>query len=273
MMDILTRISLALTLIIIFINCSESSEIKGTVKFREEFTDKKLSIFRWGAPTFTLYNFKADPSMIENINGINYLYLGESNSTTYPTGFIYTKDHFSYGSYSARMKVSGVPGAVASFFTCSEIAKIFSDGTHDEIDFEFITAKPHAVLFTTWYLATGMEGSQQSPTHNSYLWEDTSFDIREWHIYRFDWYPDRVEFYIDGIRRWTSTAAIPKRDMQIALHIYTIDTWEEVQFPPKGEVIQMTDWVEYRRFNIQDSKFKNTDVTLNTKNEKMEAMQ
>ena len=57
-----------------------------------------------------------------------------------------------------------------------------------------------------------------------------------------------IDFYIDGIKRWTSTKAIPKRDMQIALHMYTIDTWEEVQYPPKGEILQITDWVEYRKF-------------------------
>jgi len=146
------------------------------------------------------------------------------------------------------MKVSDVPGAVASFFTCTEIAKIFSDGTHDEIDFEFITAKPHSVLMTTWYMATGMEGGEQTLTHNSILWENPSFDIRRWHDYRFDWFSDKVDFYIDGIKRWTSSKAIPKRDMQIALHMYTIDTWEEVQYPPKGEILQMTDWVEFRKF-------------------------
>ncbi len=132
-----------------------------------------------------------------------------------------------------------------SFFACTEVS-ITAIGTMDEIDFEFITARPHSVLLTTWAEATGSEGNEQTPTHNSFLWGDPSFDIREWHVYRFDWYPDRVEFYIDGVKRWISRIAVPQRPMQISLHIYTIDTWEEVQFPPKGEVLQMTDWVEYR---------------------------
>jgi beta-glucanase (GH16 family) len=230
------------------INCAESAEVKKQPEFREDFTTKKLSVFRWGSPTFTLYNFRADPSEVWNKDGVNYLRLGRSQSNIYPTGFIYTKNHFSYGSYAVRMKVSDMPGAVASFFTCTQIAKVFSDGTHDEIDFEFITAKPHSVLLTTWYLATGMEGAQQTMTHNSYTWEDPSFDIRDWHVYRFDWHPDRVEFFIDEKKVWTSTKAIPKKDMQISLHVYTYDAWDEVQYPPKGEVLQMTDWVEYREF-------------------------
>lgn len=239
---------IAVVFILIFTNCSESADLRKEATFREDFSNQKLSAFIWGFPTFSLYKFKADPDMVWNKNGVNYLKLGLSESDIYPSGFIYAKERFRYGSYSARIMVSGTPGAVASFFTCTEIAKIFSDGTHDEIDFEFITAKPHSVLMTTWYLATGMEGGQQTPTHKSFLWEDPDFDIRQWHVYRFDWYQDRVEFFIDGNKVWTSTEAIPKRSMQIALHMYTIDTWEEVQYPPEGEVLQMTDWVEYREF-------------------------
>ncbi len=242
------RILLSSAFIFLFADCLEPADLQKKKSFREDFSSKKLSVFRWGIPTFSLYKFKADPSMVSNSSGINYLRLGKSQSDIYPTGFIYAKEHFSYGSYSARIKVSDMPGAVASFFVCTEISKIFSDGTHDEIDFELITAKPHAVLMTTWYMATGMEGGKQTPTHNSFLWEDKSFDIRQWHVYRFDWHPERVDFYIDDKRIWTSTKAIPKRDMQISLHIYTIDTWDEVQYPPKGDVLQMTDWVEYRNF-------------------------
>ncbi len=238
-------------IIFIFFILSDSALTKTEATFREDFDTDKLSVFRWGMPTFTMYNFRGDPEMVLNSAGINYLKLGRSESDIYPSGFIYTKGRFSYGSYSASIRVSDVPGAVASFFACNEIASVFSDGTHDEVDFEFLTARPHAVLLTTWYMATGMEGGEQTLTHNSFLYEDPKFDIRKWHTYRFDWYPERVDFYIDNKRVWTSTRAIPKRDMQIALHIYTISSWKEVEFPPKGEIYQMTDWVEYRKFKTQ----------------------
>jgi len=205
--------------IVILINFSRAEDLI----FKEEFSPEKLSPIKWGIPTLTLYNFRADPEMVINAGGINYFRLAPSESEIYPTGFIYTKEHFSYGSYSARIKVSDVPGAVASFFACSEIAKVFSDGTHDEIDFELITARPHAVLMTTWYMGTGMEGFKQTLTHNSSLWEDPSFDIRDWHVYRFDWYPERVEFYIDGIKRWTSRRAIPEtKDADSTAYIHDL---------------------------------------------------
>ncbi|MBI4686364.1 MAG: glycoside hydrolase family 16 protein [Nitrospirae bacterium] len=213
--------------------------------FREDFSSERLSSV-WGMGTFSLYNFKAEPDMVSNSSGINYLKLGSSKSKIYPSGLIYTKERFPYGLFSARIRVSDMPGAVASFFACSEITDVFTTGTHDEIDFELITAKPHSVLISTWRSAP--EKLTHGVDHNSYLWENPSFDIRQWHVYRFDWHPDKVEFYIDDKKVWTSTKAIPRRDMQITLHIYTIDTWTDVQFPPKGEVLQMTDWVEYRKF-------------------------
>lgn len=242
------RILFTVFYISVCLSYTEASGVKKSASFGEDFSSRKPPSSIWGNSNFSLYNFKGDPDMVWNSSGINYLRLGLSESDIYPTGFIYTKEHFSYGSYSARIKVSDVPGVVASFFACTEITDVFTTGMHDEIDFEFITAKPHAVLLTTWRAATEKEGKDQTLHHNSYLWEDPSFDIREWHVYRFDWFPDRVDFYIDGIKRWTSTIAIPQRPMQIALHIYTIATWEEVQFPPKGEAEQMTDWVEYRKF-------------------------
>lgn len=248
------RIICIIICIFIAVGCSESAELPADATFREDFSFARLSSFKWGFPEFALFKFKADPEMVFNNDGINYLKLGLSDSDMYPSGFIYAKERFSYGSYSARIKVSGSSGGVASFFTCNEIAQIFSDGTHDEIDFEFITALPHSVLMTTWHMATGMEGGQQTATHNSYTWEDPAFDIRDWHVYRFDWFQDRVDFYIDGIKRWTSERAIPQRDMMIALHMYTIDTWTEVAYPPKGEILQMTDWVEYREFSKERVK-------------------
>jgi len=241
------RIVVAFACLCLLLSLPGTAAQKDYPYFREDFSSKRLSVFRWGVPTFEIFNIKGDPDMVSNSNGINYLRLGHSESRIYPSGFIYTKERFSYGSFSARIKISGPAGAVGSFFACTEITKIFTDGTHDEIDFEFITAMPNSVLMTTWSFATGMEGSEQTPTHNSFLWEDPSFDIRQWHDYRFDWYPGKVDFYIDGIKRWTSVRAIPKRELQIALNIYTIDTWKEVQFPPKGEVLQMNDWVEYRK--------------------------
>lgn len=247
-MNLAVRILITVFCFINFVSCSESANLEETATFREDFSKDNLSNVKWGTPNFSMYKFKSAPDMVSNSEGINYLKLGLSDNDIYPSGFIYVKESYSYGSYSARIKVSDMPGAVASFFVCTEISNIFSDGTHDEIDFEFITAKSNAVLFTTWYLATGTEGGEQTPTHNSFMWEDPSFNIHEWHDYRFDWFSDKVDFYIDGIKRWTSTKAIPKRNMQIALHMYTIDTWEEVQYPPKGEILQLTDWVEYRKF-------------------------
>jgi hypothetical protein len=53
-----------------FANCSRAEDLKKEASFREDFSSEKLSVFRWGAPTFSLYKFKADPSMVSNVGGI-----------------------------------------------------------------------------------------------------------------------------------------------------------------------------------------------------------
>jgi hypothetical protein len=246
---VLSRL-LSVLLVVFFLSAPAATGGEKMYKtiFREDFSSEKVFSSMWETPAFSVYNVRGEPSMVANSDGINRVRLGKPENGVYPTGFIYAKELLSYGSYSARIKVSDTPGVVASFFACTEISSIFSDGTHDEIDFEFIPAKPDSVLLTTWRAATGEEGGRQTPTHNSFFWRDPSFDIRKWHVYRFDWHPDRVDFFIDGKKVWTSERAIPKRLMQIALHIYTIDTWDEIKFPPKGEAVQMTDWVEYGVF-------------------------
>jgi hypothetical protein len=105
--------------------CSESAELEKEASFMEDFSSERLSVFRWGIPTFTMYNFRGDPDMVSNISGKNYLRLGRSETDIYPSGFIYTKEHFTYGSYSARMRISGAPGAVASFLPAQKSQMFF----------------------------------------------------------------------------------------------------------------------------------------------------
>ncbi|MCK5427742.1 MAG: family 16 glycosylhydrolase, partial [Thermodesulfovibrionia bacterium] len=134
-MGLFFRILLTIVYIFVCLGYVEAEEKNGKIIFREDFFSKKPSSSNWGNATFSMYKFKGDSSMVSNSSGVNYLRLGQPESDIYPAGFIFTKDHFYYGSYSARIKVSDVPGAVASFFTCTGVTDT-SMSTMDEIDFE-----------------------------------------------------------------------------------------------------------------------------------------
>ena len=74
-MSLPVRLIFIIACIFITVNCVESTEHD---YFREDFSSKWFSVFVWGMPAFSLYNFRADPAMVSNSGGINYLRLGSS---------------------------------------------------------------------------------------------------------------------------------------------------------------------------------------------------
>jgi len=77
------RILFVIVCLLTVASCSESADLKADATFREDFSSERLSTFRWGFPEFSLFKFKADPEMVSNSDGINYLKLGRSDSDMY----------------------------------------------------------------------------------------------------------------------------------------------------------------------------------------------
>lgn len=100
---------------------------------------------------------------------------------------------YGYGRYEVVMKPGNMPGVVSSFFTHTGP---HLDDIHSEIDFEFVGDKPREV-------------------HTNYFWDGASdavdiglgFDASEdFHLYAFEWLPDRITWYVDGIEVRTVAA-------------------------------------------------------------------
>lgn len=93
---------------------------------------------------------------------------------------------YGYGRYEVVMKAAKMPGIVSSFFTHTDA--YFGD-PHSEIDFEFVGGKPHEVH-------TNYFGDGRSEGLDIELGFDASEDF---HIYAFEWVPDRISWYVDGV--------------------------------------------------------------------------
>ena len=76
-----------------------------------------------------------------------------------------------------------------------------SDGDPwDEIDFEFLGYDTTKVQLN--YYTDGVGG------HEYML--DLGFDASEgYHTYGFDWQPDRITWYVDGVARYSATENLP----------------------------------------------------------------
>jgi hypothetical protein len=93
---------------------------------------------------------------------------------------------YGYGRYEAVMRPSNTPGVLSSFFT--HTSGYFGDA-HNEIDFEFLGRKPGNV-----HLNYYNDGADSSASID--LWfEPSGAD----HLYAFEWMPDSITWYVDGV--------------------------------------------------------------------------
>ncbi len=115
-------------------------------------------------------------------------------------GEIASKELYTYGNYSARIKVPDARSSITGFFLYKE------PDFEKEIDIEIFNDSSGRIMFTTY--AGGEE------TNN--VQKNLSFDPTEdFHEYRFDFYPAQAEFYVDGELLHRFTEGLPEDPMRL----------------------------------------------------------
>ena len=113
---------------------------------------------------------------------------------------------YSYGKYRASIKLSQTPGTYEAFYSYQWPT---STKVHNEIDIEFIkgTDGTTTAMLSTWV-------NYQYDRKTIKLTFDPSAG---YHTYGYNWYPDRVEFFIDDMSKpvWTSYGHIPNETMYV----------------------------------------------------------
>lgn len=104
--------------------------------------------------------------------------------------------NYGYGRYEAVIRASNAPGVVSSFFVYT--GEYWND-PHDEIDFEFVGRTPREVHLN--YFKNNKDDAVDIP-----LWFDASADF---HLYAFEWAPDSIRWYVDGVKIREVTLATP----------------------------------------------------------------
>lgn len=126
---------------------------------------------------------------------------------------------YGYGRYEVIMRSSNAPGVVSSFFT--HTGEYFGD-PHTEIDFEFVGRSPRNVHLN--YFTKGHDDPNVMD-----LWFDAS---KGYHLYAFEWLPDSIVWYIDGVKVRTVTQAtspigIPAVSSRVIANIWTANRQAE----------------------------------------------
>ena len=148
-----------------------------------------------------------------------------------------TRKDFSHGSYRASLKASSVPGVVNAFF--------FYADDKNEIDVEILTEDTSVVHFVC-------HGPEEAHLTHALGFDPTA----DYHEYGFDWYVDKVVFYVDGNpvndgqegRPAPMTVNLPKRRGHIMLNNWPgMEGWGGAE-PPAADALMYVERVEYVPF-------------------------
>ncbi len=187
--------------------------------FYEEFTSFNSNWeYRSGA-NGSPFNCVFSPSQVTFGDSKMILTLDRDNTGSgypYKGGEYRTSNFYGYGYYETKMKAAKNTGIVSSFFTYTGP----SDGNPwDEIDIEFLGKDTTRVQFN-WY-KNGKGGHEYM--HN------LGFDASQgYHTYGFDWQPNSITYYVDGVKVYTGTQDIPTTPGKIMMNIWpgiTVDDW------------------------------------------------
>ena len=150
-------------------------------------------------------------------NGVMNMTVKQDSNNKNPTGYLgaeYRTDvKRSYGYYAVCMKPAKGSGLVSSFFTYT------NNPRWDEIDIEFLGKDTTKVQFN--YYTDGVGNHEKL--------YDLGFDAAEdFHVYAFEWKPDSITWYVDGVAVYSVNQDIPEYPQQIMINIWNCighDDW------------------------------------------------
>jgi len=142
---------------------------------------------------------------------------------------------YKYGLYEVSMKPAKNTGIVSSFFTYTGP----TDGTPwDEIDIEFLGKDTTKVQLNYYTNGVG--------NHEKVI--NLGFDASQgFHTYAFDWQPNSIKWYVDGVLKHTATTNIPTNAGKIMMNIWNgkgVDDWLG-SYNGANPLYAEYDWVRY----------------------------
>ena len=200
----------------------------------QDFTSKKDFDAFWNISTWgnADQQYAATNVKLDTANGWIQLKLSASPQGIKPIcGEITSKRaNFLYGSYRASIKFDSTPGAVVGWFVYKDVPDLH------EIDVEYLTNDKKHIHFTLHHIQTSVD----------YRKDAIAFDpAAAFHEYRFDWYGNKVVYYIDGVKFDSLSVNVPDAACAIMLNFWSanIDDWGGPA--PTKDTYMYIDYVHY----------------------------
>lgn len=141
---------------------------------------------------------------------------------------IQSTDMYLHGTYQVRLKTPVSPSSLTGFFLYTE------PDFHYEIDIEIINQPRGTIMFTTY------AGGKRTNTKTILLGFDPA---KAFHEYRFDYYPNKLSFYVDGQLKHTVSSGLPQKPMRLMVNHWFPD-WLPASNTDKDQNVYI-DWVKY----------------------------
>lgn len=210
---------------------SVHAQTPAPAEFHQTFDNMPDVEAAWTLSSWTGENRTHSPANVSVRDGVLQLKLSGSAPGVKPVcaEVVSRRNDFFHGTYRASIKMTKVAGAVVGWFT-------YLGRPLNEIDVEFLTNDPLTAHFTLHHVRTGVDSARKT----------VPFDpSAAFHEYRFDWYKDRVEYYIDGQPSATLTKDIPDQPSRLLLNHWSgnIPKWGGPA--PAEDAVMQVDWVYY----------------------------
>jgi beta-glucanase (GH16 family) len=198
---------------------------------RQDFNSMNdLNTF-WNISTWSGENRTHSAQNVSVTDGILKLKLSGSQPGQKPVCAEITskRTDFKFGSYKASIKTSKTAGGVVGWF-------VYRDSPLNEIDVELLTKDNRDLHFTLHHVQTSVD----------YKVVQLAFDpSMAFHEYRFDWYANKVDYFVDGMLTATLTKQVPDMAAQIMLNHWSgnIEGWGGPA--PIQDMFMEVDWMEY----------------------------
>jgi len=194
----------------------------------DSFDSSKWHFAYWGGQVLgrTLFRSSSFPE-IRNGNAIisvdSYNYEDSSHSSFYGNDVMSNKlipltGKAVHVKFRAKMNTS-TPGIVGGMFLFA--FRPGDSGLHDEIDFEFVTSMPNAIM-TNSYSNEPLDAG-----HPEFAYYESG-TITDYHIYEIKWETDKVSWFVDGALVRVETEHVPVVPMEIHLNAWVADAeWQQ----------------------------------------------
>ena len=170
---------------------------------REDFTS--LNEDHWSTSSKELGRGRLRPENVRVDDGLRL----KIPANSLDGGEIQSERLYQYGTYRARIKVADAPSSLTGFFLYKE------PDLENELDVEIFNSPSGRILFTTY-----SNGEETNTVRKKLPFDPT----KDFHEYRFDFYPGQADFYVNGELMHSFNEGLPEDPMRLYLNAW-FPTW------------------------------------------------